>query len=357
MPMSGDDYPIPDGPVENPGLWRGNELAASGAYVQRIDGDAVAELGRALGAAKDRGHDGPGFGKDDFPLPGLSGLLEGILNELETGRGFVVLRGFPAADYGEADTQMIFWGLGQHLGTPNSQNADGHLLGHVRDLGFDVNDTKVRNYQTTAELRLHNDLCDVLGLMCLRPAKSGGRSRLASVPAISNSMLAERPDLLRELYRPMCIDRRGEAGRPDEDDRPWYVMPVFNYHAGLISARFPPRAYYDSAQRFDGVPPLTAAQTEALDLLEETARRPENSFSYDLEPGDIQFANNYCIFHARTDFEDFPEPDRKRHMLRLWLSTPNSRPLPPWFEKRFGSVAPGVARGGIYPWRGLEAAS
>lgn len=355
--MTGDDYPMPPGPVLNPGLWRGDELAASGAYVRRLDDAVIAGLDRALRAAKDRGHAAPNFAEEDFSIPGLARLIADILDELETGRGFVVLRGFPAADYDEVDTQTIFWGLGQHLGIPNSQNADGHLLGHVRDLGLDVNDTKVRNYQTTAELRLHNDLCDVLGLMCLRPARSGGRSRLASVPAIVNSMLTERPDLLRELYRPMCIDRRGEPGRPDEDDLPYYAMPVFSFHAGLISARFPPRAYYESAQRFDGVPPLTAAQVEALDLLEETARRPENSFAYDLEPGDIQFVNNYCVFHARTEFEDHAEPGRKRHMLRLWLSTPNSRPLPPWFEKRFGSVAPGAPRGGIYPWRQVEGAS
>ncbi len=355
--MRTDDYPMPAGLLDNPGLWCGDELAESGAYLRRLDGDAIAALDRALRAAKESGHTAPDFARADFPLPELDGLIGDILDELETGRGFSVLRGFPAADYDEADMRMIFWGLGRHLGIPNPQNADGHLLGHVRDLGFDVNDPKVRNYQTTAELRLHNDLCDVLGLMCLRPAKSGGRSRLASVPAIVNSMMAERPDLLRELFRPMCIDRRGEAGRPDEDDRPYYVMPVFNWHAGLISARFPPRAYYESAQRFEGVAPLTPAQAEALDLLEETAKRPENSFAYDLEPGDIQFANNYCIFHARTDFEDYPEPERKRHMLRLWLSTPNSRPLPPWFEKRFGSVAPGAARGGIYPWRQQEAAS
>jgi len=352
--MTPDGYPIPDGPVRNPGLWRGDALAASGAFVRRLDDGAIMELDRAMRAAKARGHRAPDFAKADFPIPGLADLIADILDELETGRGFVVLRGFPAADYDEDDLQMVFWGLGLHLGVANSQNADGHLLGHVRDLGLDVNDTKVRNYQTTAELRLHNDLCDVLGLMCVRSAKSGGHSRLASVPAIVNSMLKERPDLLRELFQPMCIDRRGEAGRPDEDGRPYYVMPVFNWHAGLVSARFPPRAYYESAQRFEGVSPLTRAQVAALDLLEETAKRPENSFAYDLEPGDIQFANNYCIFHARTDFEDYPEPERKRHMLRLWLSTPNSRPLPPWFEKRFGSVAPGAARGGIYPWRQVE---
>lgn len=246
--------------------------------------------------------------------------------------------------------------MGQHLGVPVPQNADGDLLGHVRDLGLDVTHPKVRNYQTSAELRFHCDTCDVLGLMCAAKAKSGGDSRLASVIAIHNAMMRERPDLLRELYRPMAIDRRGEPGRPDEGDAPYFSLPIFSYHAGYLSVRFTVRSYYESATRFDGIAPLTDTQNAALDLLEETATRPRMSFGFAFEPGDIQLVNNYCVLHSRTAFEDYPEPERRRHILRLWLSVPNSRPLPPWFEARFGSVQSGAVRGGIFPGRAKAAA-
>jgi len=348
---SDNDFSVPEGPIKNPGLWRGSDFQDADHWVAHWSEKAIKELHAAVQNVMDIGKSAPDFTKAEFPLPSIGHELETALDDLENGNGFRIIRGIPLDAYSDEEAEILFWGLMMHIGQPMSQNAAGHLLGHVRDLGYDVTDTKVRNYQTTAELFFHNDACDVLMLMCRRVARSGGRSRLASIPALFNAMWAEDKGLARELFRPFAFDRRGEPGRPDEGPEPYFVMPVLSYHDGLLTSRMPPRSYAESAQRFDGVPPMTEKMTSALDLMDQILIRPEISFDFDLQPGDIQLINNYCVFHARTEFEDHEDFDHKRHILRAWLSVPNSRPLPPWFKSRWGSVTPGEPRGGIYPSR------
>ena len=341
--------PMPPSPLSrNPGLWRGRDLQDCDDWIFRFPPEALAEIRSALGTVTSRGFKAPDFGKADFPLPKFSAVLEGMLEELEHGRGFFLMRGFPAAEFTEAESEIIFWGLGQHLGIPLSQNAEGHLLGHVRNLGLDINKTNVRAYQTTAELIFHNDQSDVIMLMCLKTAKSGGLSRLVSVSAIQNEIQRRRPDLLEELYKPFYIDRRGERGREDEGDDPYYAMPVLSYHNGLVTARYI-RGYIESAQRFPDVPRLTAKQIEVLDLFDSIANEPGMALSFQMEPGDFQLANNFCVLHSRTNFEDWTELADRRHLLRLWVAAPNSRELPPCFETRFGTCEGGKKRGGIPP--------
>lgn len=340
---------MPPSPLSrNPGLWRGRDLQDCEDWIFRFPQDALDEIRAALVTAQAKGLKAPNFGKADFPLPRFAAVLEGMLEELEHGRGFFLMRGFPAAEFSEAESEIIFWGLGQHLGTPLSQNAEGHLLGHVRNLGMDINKTNVRAYQTTAELIFHNDQSDVIMLMCLKTAQSGGISRLVSVTAIQNEIQRRRPDLLEELYKPFYIDRRGERGREDEGDDPHYAMPVLSYHKGLVTARYI-RGYIESAQRFPEVPRLTVKQTEALDLFDSIANEPGMALSFQMEPGDFQLANNFCVLHSRTNFEDWPDPADRRHLLRLWIAAPNSRELPPCFEARFGTCEGGRKRGGIPP--------
>jgi hypothetical protein len=348
--MNAYAFEVPDKPAENPGNWTRAQLANQ-PWIGRFSPQNLQEIELALQHLHVRGLQAPHFSRDDFPLATTADVLQRLLDELEHGRGFVLIRGLPVERYSTMDAENIFWGLGLYLGHAVAQNADGHLLGHVRDLGYDLQNPNVRNYQTSAELMFHNDSCDVLGLMCLRQAKSGGHSAIASAIAIHNSILERRPDLLYELYQPFYIDRRGEPGWPDEGDEPYFALPVFSYLQGLVTARYTVRGYYFEAQRFAGVPALTQKQIAVLDMLAATALEPEFHIRYDLEPGDIQFVNNYCVFHSRTDFEDYPEPERKRHLLRLWLAVPTSRPLHPIFEKRWRSVAAGTIRGGIAPRR------
>lgn len=340
---------MPAAPLEKaPGLWRGADLQRSTDWIFCFPQEALTEIERAVKHVEEKGLTAPNFGKEDFPLPEFSQVLRGMLEELEQGRGFFLMRGFPIERFTEQQAEAIFWGLGQHLGIPLSQNAEGHLLGHVRNLGLDINKTNVRAYQTTSELIFHNDQSDVIFLMCLKPAKSGGVSRLVSVTAVQNEIQRRRPDLLEELYKPFYIDRRGERGREDEDDLPHYAIPVLNYHQGLVTARYI-RGYIESAQRFADVPRLTERQIEALDLFDKIANEEGMALSFQMEPGDFQLANNYCVLHARTDFEDNEELDKRRHLLRLWLATPNSRELPQSFESRYGTCKGGEVRGGIPP--------
>lgn len=343
------DVEMPTAPLAaNPGLWRGADFEGRDDWILRFPEEALDEIGRALAHVRARGLRAPGFGKADFPLPRFSAVIDGMLDELERGRGFFLMRGFPIDRFSETDAEDIFWGLGQHMGIALSQNADGHLLGRVRNLGLDINKSNVRAYQTTAELIFHNDQSDLILLMCLKQAKSGGLSRLVSVAAIQNEIQRRRPDLLEELYQPFYIDRRGERGREDEGDAPYYAMPVLSYHKGLVTCRYI-RGYIESAQRFPEVPRLTAKQVEALDLFDAIANEPGMALSFRMEPGDLQIANNYCVLHARTNFEDFPEIERRRHLLRLWIAPPNSRELPPCFRERFGTCEGGRKRGGIPP--------
>jgi len=222
------------------------------------------------------------------------------------------------------------------------QNAGGHLLGHVRDLGRSSMDPNARIYQTHERQTHHTDSCDVVGLLCLRTAKSGGLSSLVSSTTIFNEMRRRRPDLLSLLLDPIETDRRGEV---PEGGKPYFPIPVFNWHKGLLSAIYQ-RQYIESARRFPRVPPLSQVQIEALDLFDELANDPKLNLTMELQPGDIQLVHNHTILHDRTAFEDFVEPDRKRHLLRLWVAPPNARPLPEVFAERFGSVTPGD-RGGI----------
>jgi alpha-ketoglutarate-dependent taurine dioxygenase len=342
---------MPPAPMEMaPGLWRGADLQKRTDWIFRFPQDALAEIESALRRVQQRGMKAPNFSREDFPLPKFSAVLREMLEELEHGRGFFLMRGFPIERFTEEEAEAIFWGLGQHLGVPLSQNAEGHLLGHVRNLGLDINKTNVRAYQTTSELIFHNDQSDVIFLMCLKAAKSGGLSRLVSVTAVQNEIQQRRPDLLEELYQPFYIDRRGERGREDEDDLPYYAMPVLSYAGGLVSARYI-RGYIESAQRFPEVPRLTSKQIEALDLFDKIANEEGMALSFQMEPGDFQLANNYCVLHARTDFEDYDELEKRRHLLRLWLAAPNSRDLPRCFESRYGTCKGGEVRGGIPPSR------
>jgi hypothetical protein len=331
---------MPSAPITGPSAWRGAELGKRDDWIRPFSEPERRELDTAL--ERVRGRDLLTLGRADFPLPTLGPILDAIHRELLDGRGFILLRGLQTDRYDLRDLATIYWGLGSYLGVALPQNGAGHVLGHVRDVGRDENDPNARIYQTTKRQNYHTDSCDIVGLLCVRRAKAGGLSSIVSSVTVYNEMRARRPDLAAVLFEPICTDRRGEvpAGM-----KPWFTIPVFNWHAGRLTTMYV-RRYIESAQRFPEVPRLTPLQIEAMDLLDTLVEDPALHLYMDFEPGDIQLVHNHQVLHDRTEFEDWPEPERKRHLLRLWLCPPDGRPLPACFAERYGSVQPG-RRGGI----------
>ena len=227
-------------------------------------------------------------------------------------------------------------------GAARSQNAKGHVLGHVKDMGLSSKDPNVRIYQTSERQTYHTDSCDVVALLCLKTARSGGLSTQVSSTTIFNEMRRRRPDLLALLFEPVATDRRGEV---PVGMKPWFEIPVFNWHEDHLTAIYQ-RQYIDSAQRLPGVPRLSPRKIEALDLFDDLANDPALNLHMEFRPGDMQFVHNHQILHSRTDFEDWPELEKRRHLLRLWLAPRKARELPPAYAQRYGSIEPGN-RGGI----------
>lgn len=319
-------------PFTVPAAWKAEDLKRDRSWVWRLEGDEIAELEAALDAVKRRGINIPAIRREDFPLPRLAPKLGRMLDELENGRGIVLIQGLPIERYSKPDAGLIYWGIGRYLGRAIAQNAYGDLLGHVRDLGKDwTRDMSARGYQTPMKLPFHNDSCDVVGLMCLSTARSGGESSIVSSVAIHNDILARRPDLAAVLYGTFYVDRRGEEA---DGALPYYLTPIFNVHRGRMFNRYN-RTYIQSAQRFDDVPRLTAEQIEALDLFDALCNDERLRFDMDFMPGDIQLINNYVTLHSRTDYVDWPEAERKRHLLRLWLFTPGLADIPEALKMRY----------------------
>jgi hypothetical protein len=328
--------------IHDGSVWYGPEVGGRGEWIEWLSETEIREVESAVEQLRESRRDFATITGIDVPLPTLGPRLQRVLHEVMNGRGFVLIKGLPVERWPTREAAIAFLVIGVQLGNLRMQNAEGHLLGHVRDLGRSSSDPNTRIYQTRERQTHHTDSCDVVGLMCLRTAKSGGLSSLVSSTTIFNEMRRRRPDLLSVLMQPIETDRRGEV---PEGSKPYFNIPVFNYHDGLVSAIYQ-RQYIESARRFPGVPPLTPLQIEALDLLDKLANDPKLNLMMELEPGDIQLVHNHTILHDRTAFEDYPEPERKRHLLRLWLAPPRARPLPEVYAERFGSTTPGD-RGGV----------
>ncbi|WP_272009721.1 TauD/TfdA family dioxygenase [Roseovarius sp. ZX-A-9] len=328
---------------DGPAAWEAADLnGALDDWRTESDAGTIAELEAAAAHYLSLGRDIGGVTAADFPLPRFSTHLVALRKKLVQGIGVEVLTGLPVRRYSQEVAATIFCGIGAHLGSARSQNAAGHILGHVRDLGADPQDTATRIYQTNARQSFHTDSADVVGLLCLQDAQSGGESLLVSAEAIYNRMRALRPDLLACLFDPIATDRRGEV---PEGMKPYMEIPPFNWHAGRLTV-FYQRQYIDSAQRFDGALRLTSDHVAALDMFDALTNDPALHIVMRLAPGDMQFVYNHALLHDRTGFVDWPDKAQRRHLLRLWLAIPGDRPLPECFRQRYGSIEIGN-RGGI----------
>ena len=322
-------------PVQDRSAWQVADLQRDQSWIYELSAQALAEIDAALIAIKRRGTPLYDICQSDFPLPTLGATLKQAADELENGRGLVVLRRLPVERYSRDDARLIIWGLGTHWGEAISQNARGERLCSVIDQGREYG-AKGRGYQTNERLDFHSDNADVAALLFLSKAKSGGVSLVTSATTIYNQVLANHPEYLDALYRGFYWSLRGEGGKGAGEFSD-HLIPLYSYFAGKLSARFGRNGIELAAAAAKR--PLSRRDVEMLDYLDELAQRPDLCLIEEFEPGDIQAVNNHTVLHARTDYEDFPEPERRRHALRLWINLFNGRPLKNEFSHRYGPTS------------------
>lgn len=316
-------------PLVGPAVWVGDDFATDESWIHYLSAAAIESIDAALAGLQAANKSLPHFSTSDFPIGDLATELTRLADDLENGRGFFLLRGLPVEKYSDDDIANIYFGLGLHLGTPVGQNPKGDLIGTVMNVG-DLKDKNTRVYETNAYLPYHTDPSDAVCLLCLRKARTGGLSSLVSAAAVYNGILESHPAHIGMYYRPFHYAHLGNDG-PGRS-------PIFSYHEGKLACRYL-RQYIELGHDVRGEP-LSAAETEALDIFDSISQADHMRLDMMLEPGDLQFANNYAVLHSRSAFEDHDALDERRKLLRLWLKMPNARTLAPEFPGRNGFPVP-----------------
>lgn len=324
--------------------WRAADVADESIWTEQLSREELEELDAALRAALEKSTDVLEITRDDFPLPGLAKRLAQIEHELIDGRGFVRIRGIERDRYDQAEMEMLYWGIGMHLGSPWPQNKYGHVLGDVTDQGKAADDPTARGNEIGgAALPFHCDGSDLVGLMCLQDGREGGLSAVANSVSIHNVLVEESPELAEALYGPLPYDYRGEQA---EGGKPYYSVPCFTEWKGRLFVRcIPP--YILASQRHAEAPRLSGAEKAGLARVVELADDPDFHVHMKLEPGDIQFINNFHVLHGRTAYADDRSGGRVRHLKRLWLETSVLADRPPRFQ----------GAGGMSHWNDKRSAS
>lgn len=307
-----------DGLIRDRSAWKGPDFANDSSWIYELSDAERAEMDVALRRISDKGLAPREFSRDEFALPTLAPRIVEFLDELENGRGFLVLRGIPVAHYDEAALYRLYWGLAVHFGDMISQNAKGDLIGRVENIGDDYNAFNARGYTTDAELHPHNDSSDIVGLLCVRKAREGGETIIASAMAIYNDIAQHHPEFLDALYAGFHYDIRGEGKGRDPNEVTRNRVPVYSYHDGRLSCRYNQRAILTAVDKVGK--PLSKIEADAVEYIAARSRDPAFKLSFSMQPGDLQLLNNHMILHARTRFFDAPEPQRRRLMLRLWVN-------------------------------------
>lgn len=342
-------------PLTGPHIWTGAEMTASDAWRRPWREAELAEIDHALAHAKAAGADWLSVDQENFPLDKTARALEAVAEELENGRGFQLLTGLPVTKFAPDDLRLVWMGLGRWLGHPVTQDFEGQMMRDIEaqpgDLGKrhdkmaaagggEFLSSKARTY-SNGQLRFHTDRADVVGLLTVRQAASGGESRIASTAAVHNAILADRPDLLELLYQPIYRSRLGEEPGGEHIA---YPLPVFGIQDGKLTSHYS-RTYVEAAQLRPETPRMSDDQWAALDMLAEKATAL--SLAMTLAPGDIQLINSHVTYHARAAFQDDAANGQARLLHRLWLAMPNSRPLPEDHAVLWRNIAPGAVRGGV----------
>lgn len=332
-------------PVFQPRAWRAADLQNDDSWIQRLSPEAVAGFEAALQHAKGLAKPLLSMTREDFPLPQASrDALTRAFDATQGRWGLCLVKGFPVDRWSEEDARLVYWGLGLHVGVARPQNKSSDVMTDVRDAGGTYKVKNGRGYNTNAGLDFHMDSADVVALLCLQTAKSGGESKIVSSIALRDEIAARRPDLIDVLKAPFFHSYQGQQ---DPAQPPYYQCPILGSDPTFFAMRTNRKNTIAAQTDFEDVPRLTQPQTEALDLLDALMPDPTLCYSMWLERGDLQLLNNYVTLHSRTNFEDHDDPKKKRHLLRLWMALPGSQPLPPDWEEYYGDVRAGAVRGGM----------
>jgi hypothetical protein len=319
--------------VLDPAAWYPEDITKTEGWRYTLSTEEVGEINAALAMVEAKGTDISNVRRKDFPLPRFSAGIDRIREQLHDGVGFAQIRGMPVSEWTKQQAAIAYWGIGTHLGRALSQNGKGDLLGHIKDLGGDYSDPMTRGYLTNARMAFHADQCDYVALFCLQQAKSGGASRIASSVTVYNEMLKERPDLVPELLAPSYWTMHGEVS---PGQKPWYELAVFNFQDGYFSAKGV-SSHVLKSQALVGVPRYSEKRLEAFAKFKEIAERM--SVRIDVQAGDINILHNHVVLHSRDAFEDWPEPERKRHLYRLWINDDEfGRPIPEVFRRNIQGI-------------------
>lgn len=329
-------------PIQHKAAWHSHDLYQSKKDWQyRLNQSDIAELDAALQQLKSAKPNSYRIESKHFPLTLFGKQLKTVAHVIEHGVGIFLLKGLPVKRYSLAELKLLYAGIMSHLGTAMPQSKDGELIKDVTDLGKKLTDKTGRGTTTKDPLPFHTDRSDVVTLLCLHQAKSGGASRVVSAVSIHNEIAKKRPDLLALLYQPYYHAR---VAWETADENSYYPLPIFSHHKGHFAVRYL-RHFIHLSQTIHGVPTMSKAQIEALDLVEQLADDPKLCADMDFEPGDMQLLNNFVSLHSRAGYED--DEKQKRHLLRMWLSAHNSRPLAESFTPLYGQTKAGALRGGV----------
>ena len=323
-------------PIDHPSAWRSSDFASPDDYAIDLGPRHFEAFERALVRIRAEGLTLDDIERRHFEAPEIAGDVAAWFDEIQHGRGFVFLRGFPVDRYSEDEVGIIYWGIGTHMGVGVSQSVLGDRLGHMMD--FSHEDPNARAYRNRQELDLHTDLSEIVSTLSLSKAKTGGASRFCSTVTVHNEILANHPEYLEPLYRGFPYHRAGEEAPGEDPVTPWNV-PVFSFLEGKLSARYV-RGYLERGVAVLGRE-MPALDLAALDYMDEIAHRPDVMLEFTLEPSEVMFYNNYLVMHARTAFEDDRAAGIRRHLLRLWLDVPGGRPAP---KEMHIHATPGIAR-------------
>lgn len=335
----------PDVTPARPASWTVDTLRNDHSWVLRLTPKESAGFDAALDAAKATRKHPLDMTSDDFPLPPASAAaLKRGMAMTQSRFGFSLVKGFNVQHWSVEDARLAYWCMGLHLGVGRTQNRASDFMNDVRDAGGDYKVTNGRGYNTNKGLDFHVDSCDVVALLCLHDAMRGGTSLVTSSIAMCEEIARTRPDLLDVLRQPFFYSYQGAQ---DPSLPPFYKCPILDETQGYFAFRTNRKNITAAQNDFAQVPRLSEAQREALDVLNQLQVDPRLCYSMQLDQGDLQLLNNYVVVHSRTDFEDWPEPQRKRHLLRLWLTIPQSQPLPPQWAEYYGDVRAGAVRGGL----------